>query len=59
MRADWQSVMNAEEKDEFGAIDKALKHAQEAAKALSLRRAKIRNRLVMRLNWRKKHVGEK
>lgn len=51
--------MNAEEKDEFGAIDKALKHAQEAAKALSLRRAKIRNRLVMRLNWRKKHVGEK
>lgn len=59
MRSDWQNVMTAEEVEEFGAIETARAHLKEALAALSRRRDKIRNRLVMRLNWRAKHVGDR
>lgn len=56
MRVDWQNVMTSEETEEFGALEKSITHLKEALAALSVRRAKIRNRLVMRINWRKRHV---
>ncbi len=59
MRTDYQNVMTSEETEEFGALETSIAHLKEALTALSERRAKIRNRLVMRINWRKTHVGEK
>lgn len=59
MNANWQNVMTDEETDELGAIETAIAHTKQALTALSQRRAKLRNRLVMRINWRKKHVGGK
>lgn len=57
-RPDWESVMTVEEKGEFEALELSLDHIKVALKALSIRRGLLRNRLVMRLNWRKKNVPE-
>jgi len=59
MKDAWKGVMSTEETEEFGALEIAIEHTKQALNALSVRRAKIRNRLVMRINWRKNHVGDK
>lgn len=56
-REDWRSVMSDEEKQEFTALETSIDHLKAALTSLSNRRGIIRNRVVMRLNWRKNHVG--
>ena len=52
---EWQNAMSEEESEEFGTLETSLIHLKEAITALSKRRHRLRNRIVMRLNWRKKH----
>ena len=52
---EWQDTMTDEESAEFGALETSLIHLKEAITTLSKRRHRLRNRIVMRLNWRKKH----